>query len=41
MKNTAEVCLAAGGAKPPKSIGGYLKQYKKKRRTFVPLPKIN
>ena len=22
MKNTAEVCLAAGGAKPPKSIGG-------------------
>ena len=40
MKNTAEVCLAAGGTKPPKSTSGLLKPYKK-RRTFVPLDKIN
>ena len=34
MRNTAEVCLAAGGAKPPKSISGSLKQCKKRRKTL-------
>ena len=36
MKNTAEVCQAAGGAKPPKSMfqfkAGFRKQYKKRER---------
>lgn len=31
MKDTAEVCHSAGGAKPTKSIGGRLKQYKKEK----------
>lgn len=37
MKDTAEVCLAAGGAKPPKS---FQQQYKIKKGDRN-LPKIN
>lgn len=36
MKNTAEVCPAAGGAKPPKSIVRNLKQYKKGGENLFP-----
>lgn len=36
MKNTAEVCPGAGGAKPPKSIVRNLKQYKKGGENLFP-----